>query len=97
MVINAKQAVDGFGKKLIGLQVITEAEGGWPGGLCEIISLGNKDAPEIVLNVKRLEERTEQMIEWEVDNECGVFEYETIEILHPNKLVPVSKKRSIKK
>ena len=87
MKINAQQAVDTFGDKLIGIQVITQKEGGWPGGLCEITDLGtDENAPEIVLNVKRLLKRTKEMDDFEIDDECGVFNYEEIEILNANRL-----------
>ena len=86
--INAQQAVKLFGKILIGRQVITEAIGAWPGGLCKVISLSeDANAPEIVLNVKRLEDRTTRMEEFQIDDECGIFEYEDITIIDADDLV----------
>ena len=91
MKINAEQAVDTYGNQLIGIQVITEPEGSWPGGLCEIINLAEEDNQgnlpiKISFNVKKLFERTADQDEDEVPDEIGVLEYEDITILHANAL-----------
>ena len=56
--------------ELIGLGILTQSIGNWPGGPARIIELDpDPAAPEIVFNVKNIR------------GEIGIFDWETIYIL----------------
>lgn len=57
----------------VGQTIYTHPMGTWPGGLCEVIVMSPdpEGAPEIVMQVRRVED----------GDTCGVYDYETVEIL----------------
>lgn len=71
----AHELLDKHGESLIGREIVTERNGGWPGGRSVIISLAlDPEAPEIVFNVRGLEGSIK-------DEEIGVFDYEKVELV----------------
>lgn len=57
----------------VGQTIYTYPMGGWPGGKCVVTEMfpDREGAPEIVMQVRRVED----------GDECGVFEYEYVELL----------------
>lgn len=67
-----------MGKKLVGRQVITPAEGAYPGGLATVTEVGHDPkAPEIVFLVQHPTWRDED----DGDGIMGIFEYEEVELV----------------
>jgi hypothetical protein len=70
--MTAQELVQEHGAALVGRKVHTEAIGSWKGGPSEVLQLEpDESAPEIVMQVRRLDD----------GDEIGVFGYEEIELL----------------
>lgn len=73
----ASDVVNVLGASLIGAEVLTEAVGGWPGGLATVVELHpDPTAPEIVCNVESEHGRV------------GIFEHEWLEAMSQSQETP---------
>jgi hypothetical protein len=77
--MNAKEAVEKFGSKLVGECVLTEEIGTYPGGWATVIQiLPDPNAPDIVMMVSNSS--------YDEEPTMGIFEYENI-ILSPDSVL----------
>lgn len=69
--IRADDAVEKFGADLVGMEVLTEPYGDWPGGRCKVTEIQPDDgATEIVFQVELLE----------TGDDIGVFDHEFVTV-----------------
>lgn len=87
-LLMAPDAVNKYGRALIGCEVVTDRYGAWPGGRALVIEIApDEEAPDIVMTVKAVQANT--MVTAAILNgdlssdEIGVFGNEEVLILDP--------------
>lgn len=86
--IMAPDAVQKYGSRLIGREIITARYGAWPGGRARVVEImPDQKAPDIMMTVKAVQENamvTRAIIRRRLDSdEIGILENEEIVILDP--------------